>query len=319
MDERQLTCGIQTGQQYVAWPDLLALWQEADRLGYDSGWVFDHFMPIFANPEGPCLECWTTLTALGMNTNNIRLGTLVMGNSYRHPAVLANMAVTLDIVSNGRLELGLGAGWHELEYNAYGIPYPKPSVRIGQLSEAIQVIKLLWTEKTPTFNGKYFQLKEALCEPKPAKPLPTIWVGGAGEQLTLKVVAQHADGWNTFMSPIEEYKHKLDVLEGHCQTVGRDPSTIRKSLAISAVVVEGGADIDAKVKALAAQRRSSVEELKRRLVVGSPEDCAEQLRPYVDLGVDLFILGMRPSGGHNYDYGTLRLFAEQVMPLLRDY
>src|SRR5713226_3780079 len=159
--------GIQTPQQHTSWAEILSLWQETDTLGYDTAWVFDHFLPIFSDPTGPCLEAWTALGALAMATTKVRLGAMVTGNTYRHPAVLAKMATTVDIVSGGRLILGIGAGWFELEHREYGMPFPQVAERLRRLDEALEAIKLLWTGKRANFNGKHFQLRDASFNPKP--------------------------------------------------------------------------------------------------------------------------------------------------------
>lgn len=218
--------GIQTGPQDVEYTELLAVWQAAEREGFDHAWTFDHFIPIFSDPTGPCMEGWTTLTALMSQVPRLRGGTLVTGNSYRHPAVLANIAATLDVISGGRVEMGIGAGWWEMEYEAYGIDYPHVSERIYAMEEALQVMRALWTEERANFSGKFYTIRDALCEPKPVqKPHIPIWVGGSGPQLTLRAVARHADGWNTFLGPREGYTQLLGALERHCETA---PGAIRR-------------------------------------------------------------------------------------------
>ncbi|MFQ5878755.1 MAG: LLM class F420-dependent oxidoreductase [Dehalococcoidia bacterium] len=315
MSQQQVHFGIQTPPQHVTYDELVKLWRAAEQLGYDSAWVFDHFMPLTENYQGPCLEGMVALTALATQTSRLRLGALVLGNSYRHPALLANMAATQDIISNGRLEMGIGAGWHQREYDAYGIPFPPPAVRIRQLAEAIQVLKLLWTEHKANFSGKYYTLTEALCEPKPIqKPRPPIWVGGAGPQLTLRVVAQHADGWNTFASGIEEYQALLKALADHCAALDRDPATVQKSLHITLVIGRTSDEAEAKLQRIPLGRRDrTLEDARRRLVAGTPEECIARLKQYASLGVNHFIIGMMAP----YDYAGLELFAQKVIPAFR--
>jgi F420-dependent oxidoreductase-like protein len=208
------------------------IWLEADDVeSIEHAWLFDHFSPIVGDLDGDCLEGWTVLTAFAALTKRLRLGLMVTGNTYRHPAVLAKIAATLDIISNGRLELGIGAGWNVYEHESMGIPLYPPGERIRRLDEACEIIKRLYTEQTVDFDGRYYQLKEARSNPKPVqKPWPPIVIGGGGEKLTLRVVARHADIWNYSGNSIEEFTHKVSVLQEHCAAIGRDPSEIRLSV-----------------------------------------------------------------------------------------
>lgn len=210
---------------------MLAVWQAADAIDvYESGWTFDHFYPIFSDPAGPCLEGWTTLTALAQATTRLRLGTLVTGIHYRHPAVLANMAAALDIISNGRLELGIGAGWNEEESGAYGIELGSITERFDRFEEACQVLIGLLSHDTTDFEGRFYQLKAARNEPKgPQRPHPPICIGGSGEKRTLRITARYAQHWNFVGGPPEEFARKRDVLAAHCADVGRDPKEIMLS------------------------------------------------------------------------------------------
>jgi F420-dependent oxidoreductase-like protein len=229
---QRIRFGIKTAPQHTAYADILRVWREADEQPLlEHAWLFDHFMPIVGDPSGPCLEGWSLLSALAASTERLRVGLMVTGNTYRHPAVLANIAATVDIISGGRLDFGIGAGWNELEHNAYGIPLYAVGERIRRLGEACQVIRLLWTEQAPSFEGKYYHLTEAYCEPKPVqKPYPPFVIGGSGEQLTLRVVARYADIWNYVTGPVEEFKRKNAVLDQHCGVVGRNPADIQRSV-----------------------------------------------------------------------------------------
>ncbi|MBO0796390.1 MAG: LLM class F420-dependent oxidoreductase [Ktedonobacteraceae bacterium] len=229
---KHVSFGIKTAPQHNTYEEMLTIWQEADELPIiEHAWNFDHFMPLGNDPTGPCLEGWTLLAALAARTKRVRVGVMVTGNTYRHPAVLANMATTIDIISGGRLDFGIGAGWNELEHNAYGIPLYKTGERIRRFGEACEVIRLLWTERTPSFEGKYYQLKEAYCEPKPIqKPYPPFVIGGSGEKLTLRIVAQYASIWNFAGGTTDEFKHKMAVLDEHCAAIGRDPNSIQRSV-----------------------------------------------------------------------------------------
>ena len=219
---------FKTSPQNTTWADMLAVWKTADGIEvYESGWTFDHFYPIFSDPTGPCLEGWTTLTALAQATTRLRLGTLVTGVHYRHPAVLANMAAALDIISGGRLELGIGAGWNEEESGAYGIELGSVKERFDRFEEACQVlIGLLATDRFD-FDGRFYQLKAARNEPKgPQRPHPPICIGGSGEKRTLRITARYAQHWNFAGGSPAEFARKRDVLAAHCADIGRDPKEI---------------------------------------------------------------------------------------------
>jgi F420-dependent oxidoreductase-like protein len=222
---------IKTAPQNTTWDDMLAVWREADGIElFESGWTFDHFYPIFSDSTGPCLEGWTTLAALAQATTRLRLGVLVTGVHYRHPAVLANMAATLDIVSGGRLEIGLGAGWNEEESGAYGIELGTPGERSDRFEEGCEVIVSLLSLETTSFNGTHYQLRDARCEPKPVQqPHPPICIGGSGEKRTLRTAARFAQHWNFVGGTPEEFAHKRDVLHEHCAAIGRDAEDIMLS------------------------------------------------------------------------------------------
>lgn len=294
--------GIQTPQQHGSWQDIVTLWREIDTLGFDSAWVFDHFLPIFSDPTGPCLEGWTALSALAMVTQKVRIGVMVTGNTYRHPAVLAKMATTLDIVSNGRLNLGVGAGWFALEHQTFGIPFPPLAERLQRLDEALTVIKRLWSEERVTFTGKHYQLHEALLNPRPIqRPHPLVTVGATGEQKALRIVAQHADMWNAFGSP-EVFRHKIAVLFEHCRKIGRDPDTIEKSVLLEITFTE---DAETKRKALGNQQRG--------MLAGTLSDMRQQIETYVAVGVTHIILSLSAP----YDMTLVRRFAAEVIPAFR--
>jgi F420-dependent oxidoreductase-like protein len=287
MEKRRLSFGIKTAPQNTTYEDMLRVWLEADQLPViEHAWLFDHFTPLGNDPTGPCLEGWTLLTAYAALTKRLRVGLMVTGNTYRHPAVLANMAATVDIVSQGRLDFGIGAGWNELEHTSYGIPLYKPGERIRRLGEACEVIKLLWTETVADFDGKYYQLKGARCEPKPVqKPYPPFVIGGSGEQLTLRVVAQYASIWNFVGGSTDEFKHKNAVLDGHCTAIGRDPAEIARSVQL----IVNPAD-------LGAARTTT--------------------QSYIEAGANHLILNLR----HPYPEGIVHRLAEEIAePLQAEY
>jgi len=219
---------FKTSPQNTTWADMLAVWKAADDIDvFESGWTFDHFYPIFSDPTGPCLEGWTTLTALAQATSRLRLGTLVTGIHHRHPAVLANMAAALDIISGGRLELGIGAGWNEDESAAYGIELGSITERFDRFEEACQVLIGLLSRETTDFHGRYYHLTQARNEPKgPQRPHPPICIGGSGERRTLRITAKYAQHWNFPGGSPAEFARKRDVLAAHCADVGRDPKDI---------------------------------------------------------------------------------------------
>lgn len=225
---------FKTSPQQTTWADMLAVWKAADDIEvYESGWNFDHFYPIFDDPKGPCLEGWTTLTALAQATTRLRLGTMVTGIHYRHPAVLANMAAAVDIISGGRLELGVGSGWNEEESGAYGIELGTVTERFDRLDEACQVLIGLLSQETTDFDGRFYHLTAARNEPKgPQRPHPPICIGGGGEKRTLRITAKYAQHWNFPGGTPKDFAHKRDVLAEHCAEVGRDPKEIMMSAQI---------------------------------------------------------------------------------------
>jgi F420-dependent oxidoreductase-like protein len=226
--------GIKTAPMNTTWQAMLDVWKEADRIDlFETGWNFDHFEPIFSDRSGPCLEGWSMLAAMAAHTSRIRIGCQVTGMPYRHPSVLANMAATIDIISGGRLIIGLGAGWNQEESDALGLVLPPLKERFDRLDEGIQVIIALLSEDRASFDGQYFQLRDAWCEPKPLqRPHPPIAIGGNGERRTLRAVARWAQHWNTTLGDVDEWKRKRDVLYAHCADVGRDPSEIECSVNI---------------------------------------------------------------------------------------
>jgi F420-dependent oxidoreductase-like protein len=222
---------VKTAPQHTTWADMLAVWKEADQIDlFESAWTFDHFYPIMGDSHGPCIEGWSMLAAMATATSRIRLGMLVTGIHYRHPAVLANMAATIDVISGGRLELGIGAGWNEEESGAYGMELGTPRERSDRFEEACEVLVSLLSNETTNFSGKYYQLTDARCEPKgPQQPHPPICIGGSGEKRTLKTTAKYAQHWNSVGGPPEVFAQKRDVLYAHCADIGRDPKEITLS------------------------------------------------------------------------------------------
>jgi len=271
----------------------------AEDTGFDSFWVMDHFhqIPFIGRPEEPMLEGWTTISVLAGITTKIKLGTLVTGILYRHPSVLAKIAATLDVLSKGRLFMGIGASYFEEEARAYGIPfYPSTQERMQRLEEAIQIIRKMWTEEPyASFEGKYYQIQNAYCNPKPIhKPSPPILVGGSGERKTLKIVAKYADACNLFGS-IETIKRKLDVLKEHCKNIGRDYNSILKTK-LDLVVID---DSEEKARKRAQQFYIGIPEqqIKDRefAIYGTREDVSRQIELLEEAGIQYLMVHLEPS------------------------
>ncbi len=288
---------------------------ECERLGYDSIWVYDHFITYPEVTTEPCFESWTTLSALASITQKIRLGTLVTCNSYRHPSVLAKISATLDAISKGRLNFGIGAGWYNIEYSAYGIPFPRASVRIAQLGEAVQIIKKMWTEDVPSFQGKYYTIEKAINSPKPIqKPHPPILIGGRGRKLTLRITAKFADRCNFGGYPTaKEYKEILGVLRAHCAAVGRNPDEIEKTHIIDyAIIGESKGEVEKKIRRFKPKDTPTKEFIERNLV-GTPDQIISKIEEFVDVGVTYFMLRFPDM----IELKPLRMFAEQVLPAFK--
>ena len=225
--------GIDVAQHHLGWEEMVDRVRFAEDAGFDGAWVFDHFKPLYGDPGGPCMEGWTLLAALAACTTRIRLGTLVTGVTYRNPALLAAEAATVDHVSDGRLELGVGAAWFEAEHDALGFDFPRAGERIDRLEEAIQVVKALFTADGVSFDGRHYRLRDASYNPKPVqRPHPPIWVGGGGERRTLPLAARHADVWHGFGSP-DVVARKSAIVDRAAEEAGRDPSTIARSTDLS--------------------------------------------------------------------------------------
>ncbi|MBA3288405.1 MAG: LLM class F420-dependent oxidoreductase [Acidimicrobiia bacterium] len=293
------------------WDKALELALLAEELGFDSLWVYDHVHNVPRPAHEAVFECWTTIAAISQRTSRIRLGQMVGCNSYRNPALLAKITSTVDVVSGGRLDWGIGAGWYENEYRAYGYDYPAPKDRIGMLRETVEIVKSMWTEPETTYRGRYYELRRANCDPKPLQdPHPPVWIGGGGEQLTLRVVARHADCSNFGGQP-DQWRHKREVLKAHCADVGRDESTIRKTWSPEVFIRSTEDEV-----AAAGSRNlwgEAVESWRVGNLVGTPEQVCERIQTYVDLGCRGFV----PWCADYPDTETMELFAREVIPNFR--
>jgi F420-dependent oxidoreductase-like protein len=280
----------------------------AEQLGFHSIWVYDHFHNVPRPAHEAVFECWTTMAAISQRTSRIRLGQMVGCNSYRNPGLLAKITSTLDVISGGRLEWGIGAGWYENEYRGYGFEFPKPKDRIGMLRESVEIVKSMWTNAETTYDGKYYKTVRANCDPKPLqKPTPPVWVGGGGEQLTLRVVAEHADCSNFGGKP-DEWAHKREILKGHCAAVGRDEAEIRKTWSPEVFIRSTEKELAERTKG--GLWGDSVENWRDNNLVGTPEQVAEKVATYMSLGCSGYI----PWCADYPDTETMELLATKVMP-----
>lgn len=276
---------IKTIPQHTTWADMLAVWRAADEIElFESAWNFDHFYPIFGDADhtGPCFEGWSMLAAMAQATSRIRIGCQVTGMVYRHPAVLANMAATIDVISGGRLEIGLGAAWNQEECDAYGIRLPPLKERFDRFDEGVQAVIGLLSQETTTLDGRYVQLTEARCEPKPVqRPHPPITIGGSGPTRTLRAVALWAQQWNALASGPDDWLAKRAVLEQRCAEVGRDIAEITCSVNL------------------------------RHAVGGDLGQLADQAAAYAEAGADLIVVGLVPP----HDAKVVEPMAERLAEL----
>jgi F420-dependent oxidoreductase-like protein len=310
MDMESVDFGVQIEPQYgFTYQHIREVASEAERLGFESIWVSDHFFMTEDSLDVNCLECWTVLTALARDTSRLRLGAMVASQSYRNPALSANMAASVDHISGGRLNYGIGAGWKEIEYNAYGYGFPGAGRRIRQLEEAVEIAKRIWTEPKATYYGRYYSVKDALCIPKPIQdPLP-IWIGGTGTK-TLRVAAKHADAVNfAWTHPPGFYEERYGVLRSHCEEVDRDFDEIKKSAGLMVRILDdpGAAEPARDERYLRYIGRQNP------VMVVTPEELAERIEGYVDVGVTHFILRFH----FGEELVNMRRFMGEVRPRLR--
>ncbi|MCW5889866.1 MAG: LLM class F420-dependent oxidoreductase [bacterium] len=313
MTTQPLRFGVQTGQQNVTFAQLAEAWAKADAWGYDSLWVFDHFFPIFTDPEGPCLEGWTTLAALSQVTKRARLGAMVNGNTYRNPCLTAKMGATLDHASGGRFVLGIGAGWFEPEHRAFGIDFETVRGRLEALEESLRIIRGMWTQPKTTLRGKHYTVEDAMGNPRPVQtPHPPILIGGTGEKVLLRLVAQYADMWN-MAGPASVMAHKIEVIRRHGDRVGRDPARIEHSVMLP-LCYRASAEREAFVQQLVAGMRGTTPEAAREsIMIGGKDECLETIARYGKAGVTHFVfMTFAP-----YVLDELQAFAEEVAPAAR--
>jgi F420-dependent oxidoreductase-like protein len=296
--------GVHAGLQNTSIAELQGLWRRIEELGFDWISIWDHFYAADNTGNPHCLEAVTTHAALAATTERVRCGSLVYSAGYRHPAVLANAMATLDQIAEGRVVLGLGGGWLQQEYDAYGLPYGTPGERLRKLNEYVQCVRGLLTQETTTFAGEFFTLRDAACEPKPVQERLPIWIGGGGEKVTLRICAEHADGWNVPFIPPDVWAHKAKVLDDHCERIGRDPATLTKSVNVGMAFTD---------EELRAQFGAMANYVKPGVLSGSVQEMVDKVGGYVDAGATWVILAMRAP----FDRDGLERFAGEVLPAVR--
>jgi F420-dependent oxidoreductase-like protein len=293
-----LRFGVHTGLQNTTVDELQDLWRRIEDLGFDWISIWDHFYSAdFAGYA--CIEAVTAHTALAMTTSRVRCGSLVYCAGYRHPAVLAKAIATIDQLSGGRVDLGMGAGWAVNEYEAYGIPFPAAKVRLDILEEAVQCARGLLHDESTDFSGTHFRLTDARCEPRPVQDAIPIWIGGSGEKRTLRIAARFADGWNApFLSP-DQCRRKRGILDEHCAAVGRDPAAIRRSVNLGIVPDEAG---------LAERFGGIAEGVRPGVLMGAGQQLVDRIGEYVEAGIEQINLALRAP----FDVADLERAAEAI-------
>ncbi|HVO25251.1 MAG TPA: TIGR03560 family F420-dependent LLM class oxidoreductase [Candidatus Margulisiibacteriota bacterium] len=298
--------GVSLPQIKRSWDETRAAAQEFEALGYDSVWLNDHLYGI-PGPQIPILEAWTTLSAVGAITSRVQLGTLVSPIGFRNPALLAKMAATLDNITDGRLIVGLGGGWFEMEFSGYGFDFPPLAVRLRQLDEAATLMMRMWTEEQPSFTGQQFHTASVYCEPKPVrKPHPPILIGGGGEKILLRIAAKHADIWNNLAVHQGQLAHKVALLRHHCEAVGRDPQAIQISQQTMVVIGKDAADAQAKVEKAQAIYGGHL----GQGIAGTPSQCIDKIQQHIAAGCTMFVIEFFGRDTRE----PARLFAETVLP-----
>jgi F420-dependent oxidoreductase-like protein len=308
--------GVFTSMAFQTWPGLLDLWRHLERTRWDIACVTDHFMPNTKEREGSMLESWSSLSALAALVPRMRVGTIVLGNTYRHPSLVAKMAAQVDIISEGRLLLGMGSGWQENEHEAYGIPFYTMRERLERLDEACEVLRALFTQRRSDYKGRYYQLSDAPLDPKPVQsPYPEIMIGGGGERVTLRIVAKHADHWNVW-GGAKVIAHKGKILDEHCAAVGRDPKAIRRSGNMVLLITDNKDQIDKMAETIGARMGAHAADPRDTCLAGTPAQIRDQLHQLREAGADtLFITTLfRPMAELRPD---LDRFMNEIAPEFR--
>ncbi len=293
----------------MQWDTMVSIAKVAEDTGYDSVWVYDHLHTFPDVTQQSTWEAWTLMAGLAEATERVRLGQMCTCNSYRPPSYLAKVTACIDMMSGGRLDVGIGAGWYEAEYQAYGYDFPRAAVRIGMLDEAVQILRLMWTEETASFDGRYYAIDGAINRPQPLQePHPPLWIAGGGEQLTLKVVAKYGDYANFGGTP-EVFRHKVDVLHRHCEAVGRDPGSITLSRNVDCLIAATEQEVEAKFEEWHKPEGRDLDAWRRNSLVGTPEAVTAGVAQLAEQGVEyLMVYFVDASWGDG-----MRMFAEHVM------
>ncbi len=295
------------------WDTMVAVARVAEEVGYDSIWVYDHLHTFPDVSQQSTWEAWTLMAGLAEATERVRLGQMCTCNSYRPPSYLAKVTACIDVMSGGRLEVGIGAGWYEHEYRGYGYPFPKASVRIGMLDEAVRIMRSMWTEDVTEFAGKHYQLDGAICRPKPLQdPHPPLWIAGGGEKLTLRIVAEHA-AYANFFGDAEVFARKKAALRGHCTDVGRDFDEITLTANADCLIGETGAEAAEKLEGWDKPGSETKEAWSERALFGTAEQVAEKVAAIRQQGVEYLIVYFPDATWGD----SMRRFAEQVAPSFR--
>jgi alkanesulfonate monooxygenase SsuD/methylene tetrahydromethanopterin reductase-like flavin-dependent oxidoreductase (luciferase family) len=296
--------GVHTGLQHTSIPELRELWARIEAIGFDWISIWDHFYAADNSGDPQSLEAVASHTALAASTTRVTCGSLVYSAGYRHPAVLANAAATMDQVANGLIALGLGAGWLQNEYDVYGLPFGSAGERLRMLEEYVQCVRGLLTQERTTFDVEFFHLRDAMCEPKPVQERLPIWIGGGGEKVTLRIAAQHADAWNVPFVPPKVWARKSAVLDAWCDKVGRDPADITRAVNVGMAFTD---------EALRIQFGPMADGVKPGVLTGSVQEMVDKVGAYVDAGAEWVIVAMRAP----FDRDGLERFASEVIPAVR--
>lgn len=310
-----ISFGVHTGQQDLAMDDLRTLWRDLDAAGMDWISIWDHLYeapPI--DGMSPHFEAIASMATIAAETEQVRIGCLVYCIPYRNPALLAKAMTTIDHISRGRLTIGLGAGWHEPEFRAYGYGFPGIGRRLDMLEEGVQIVRGLLTQERTSFEGKHYSVINATCQPAPVQDRVPIWIGGVGEKRTLRMAAQYADGWNApYVSP-EQWRHLNGVLDGWCETQGRDPATMERTVNLSfglGATKEAAAEVEERIRQ---QWGEGAERILGGSLLGTPDQAPDRIAQYIEGGAQGVNIALRAP----WDAEALRIYVDEVVPAMRE-